>query len=161
MEKGVDRIYKEGHAGLSLLLFAPFVLLFRLLGLDLSHVIITGGLMVALSSVPDLDMEYRKYGIKHRGITHTLLFGVGVGVLIAVVMAYAFGFPGVFMGFLAGFGGTASHLLGDAFTYSSFRPFRPFSNREVAYRVFKASNRKVNGAMLTIGTLAVAGAFLV
>jgi inner membrane protein len=157
----VERIYKEGHAGLSLLLFSPFVLLFRHLGLDLSYVLITGVLMVALSSVPDLDMEYRKYGIKHRGITHTLFFGVGVGVLIAVVMAYAFGFPGIFMGFLAGFGGTASHLLGDAFTHSRFKPFRPFSNREVAYGFFKASNKTANGAMLTLGTLALIGALLV
>lgn len=154
-------MYKEGHAGLSLLLFSPFLYLFRLLGLDFSSVLVTGFLMVALSSLPDIDMEYRKYGIKHRGVTHTLLFGVGVGILLGFITGYAYGVWGYPMGFLAGFGGTASHLLGDAFTYSKFKPFRPFSNREVAYGFFKASNKEANGAMLTIGALALIGAFLV
>lgn len=145
-------MYKEGHAGLTLIVFSPFMLLFKLLGADIGYVLITGFLMVALSSVPDL--EYRHYGIKHRGITHTLLFGLGLGILFAFLMGYAFGSIGLLMGSLAGFGGTVSHLVGDSFTYHKFKLFYPFSDKEVAYGFFKAANKTANTAMLTIGVIA-------
>jgi len=58
------------------------------------------------------------------------------------------------MGFIAGFGGTASHLVGDAFTYSKFQPFRPFSDKEVAYGLFKASNKTANNTMFILGIAA-------
>jgi len=110
--------------------------------------------MVALSSLPDLDMEFRVYGIKHRGITHTFLGGVFFGVVFAILMGYVYGGIGWLMGFIAGFGGTLSHLLGDVFTYSPFKPFYPLSSREVAFGYFKASNKTVNNAMLTLGVIA-------
>ena len=139
---------KEGHVGLSLILFSPFMYLFRVLGVDMSNVLITCVLMAGLSSVPDLDLQW---GIKHRGITHTFLFGCGVGILFSFLLGYAFGLWGWFMGFVAGFGGTASHLLGDAFTYSPFRPLYPFSDIEVAYGFFNASNKTANSTFLGLG----------
>jgi len=54
----------------------------------------------------------------------------------------------------AGFGGTASHLLGDALTYSPFRPLYPFSQKEVAYGFFAASSRVANNAMAVVGIAA-------
>ena len=57
------------------------------------------------------------------------------------------------MGFVAGFGGVGSHLIGDAFTYHKFKPLYPFSKKEIAYGLFEASNKKVNNAMLTIGLI--------
>lgn len=144
-------MYKEGHAGLSFLLFSPFMLVFRAMSAEMSYVVLTCLLMVTLSSIPDLDIQW---GIKHRGITHTFLFGAVVGVLFAILIGYAYGSLGWLMGFIAGFGATASHLLGDAFTYSPFRPFYPFSKKEVAYGFFKASNKKANAAMLSVGIIA-------
>lgn len=146
-------MYKEGHAGLSLLLFSPFMFLFRSLGVVMNYVLLTGLLMVALSSLPDLDMEYKVY-IRHRGITHTIPFGVIVGVVFAILLGYAYGSAGWLMGFVAGFGGVGSHLLGDAFTYHKFKPLYPFSHREIAYGFFKASNKVANRAFLIIGVIA-------
>jgi len=118
----------------------------------MTYILLTGFLMIGLSSLPDIDMEYRKY-IKHRGITHTLLFGILVGVAFSIVMGYAYESMGWLMGFAAGFGGVGSHLIGDAFTYHKFKPLYPFSNKEIAYGLFEASNKKVNNAMLTIGLI--------
>jgi len=75
-------MHKEGHAGLSLILFSPFMFLFRSLGVEMSYVLITWALMISLSSLPDIDIELQRgYGIgKHSGLTHTLLFGLFVGI---------------------------------------------------------------------------------
>ena len=128
---------------------APVIFLFRSLGADMTNVLMTGLLMAGLSSVPDFDLEWH---IKHRGVTHTVLFGLAAGVIFAVLLGmYAFGSWGWSMGFIAGFGGTLSHLLGDALTYQKFQPLWPFSDKEVAYGFFAASNRAVNNAMLVLG----------
>ncbi len=141
-------MYSEGHAGLSFILFSPFLFLFRIVGADMTYVLITCILMVALSSIPDLDM---RFAIKHRGITHTFVFGIVIGVLFSILLGYSYGSLGWLMGFIAGFGGTASHLLGDAFTYRPFKPLCPFSDKEVAFGLFRASSKTANRAMLVIG----------
>ena len=117
----------------------------------MSYVVMTCLLMVLFSSIPDLDI---KFEMKHRGITHTLLFGIGVGILCAIGLGWVYGTLGWVMGFVAGFGGTASHLIGDSFTYSPFKPLYPFSNREVAYGFFKASNKTANALMFVLGLVA-------
>ena len=120
--------------------------------------------MVGLSSLPDIDMELRReYGIeiKHRGITHTFLAGIIFGIAFSALLGVAYGILGNFMGFIAGFGGTASHLLGDAFTYERFKPFYPFSKREVALGKFKSNNKTVNKTMLTVGVIAFIIPFVV
>lgn len=106
--------------------------------------------MVSLSSIPDWDMEGH---IKHRGITHTFLAGIVVGIVFAVLIGYAYGTVGWIMGFLSGFGGIASHLLGDSFNHSPIKPFAPFSDREVAFGFFKSSNNTANRAMLMLGII--------
>jgi len=115
----------------------------------MTYILITCFLMVGLSSLPDLDIQWE---IKHRGITHTFFFGMIVGILFAVLIGYAYGIIGWLMGFVAGFGGTASHLLGDAFTHTPFRPFTPFSDREMgALGLFRSDNKTVNRTMLVLG----------
>ncbi|MFQ6064195.1 MAG: metal-dependent hydrolase [Candidatus Bathyarchaeia archaeon] len=116
------------------------------------YVLITCLLMVGLSSLPDLDITWE---IKHRGITHTFLFGIIFGILFAVLIGYAYGVIGWIMGFISGFGGTASHLLGDAFTITSFKPFLPFSQKEIGgYGFFRSSNRSVNRTIFVLGVIA-------
>lgn len=145
-------MYKDGHAGLSFLLYSPFIFLFRSLGVDMTYILITCLLMVGLSSLPDLDIQWE---IRHRGMTHTFLFGIIFGILFAVLIGYAYGITGWIMGFISGFGGTASHLLGDAFTFRPFRPFLSFSQREIGgYGFFRSSNKAVNRTMLVLGVIA-------
>jgi len=152
--RGFRRLHKEGHVGLSLILFSPFMLLFRSLNADMTYVLITCVLMAAFSSLPDIDIELQgEYGIKHRGITHTFLFGIGVGILLGILMSYAYASLGWLMGFIAGFGSTASHILGDTFTFEQFSPFSPFSSMEVSFGLFGSSNKIVNNFMLGLGVI--------
>lgn len=147
MKEG-DQLYKEGHAGLSLILFSPLIMLFNALNADLSYILITGLLMVSLSSIPDLDM---KWELRHRGITHTLIFGLVAGIFFCLILGYAMGPLGFLMGFVAGFGATLSHLLGDALTHSPFKPFYPFSEREIAYGICSSRSKIANQALMTAG----------
>jgi membrane-bound metal-dependent hydrolase YbcI (DUF457 family) len=109
-------MHAEGHAGLTFLLSAVAVAFFKLLKIDLSTIVIVSLLMVFLSSIPDLDL---RLGIEHRGITHTFVFGLAVGVIIGILFGSGGDWTSAVIGFIAGFGGTVSHLLGDAFTYES------------------------------------------
>jgi len=96
-----------------------------------TYVLITCILMVAFSSLPDIDIELQsEYGIKHRGITHTFLFGIIVGILFSILIGYVYGSLGWLMGFTAGFGATLSHILGDAFTYERFAPLFSFLEKK-------------------------------
>ncbi len=136
----------------SLILFSPFVFLFKAIAADMTYVLLTCFLMVALSSIPDLDVQWE---IKHRGITHIILFGIFVGILFSILIGYAYGPLGLIMGFVAGFGATSSHLLGDAFTYMSFKPFYPFSQKEVSFGFFEASDKIANRSLLIIGIIVI------
>ncbi len=122
----------------------------------MNYVILTCFLLVALSFVPDLDILVKRiqWKTKHRGITHTFLFGAVVGVLFSLVLGYGYGSLGWPMGFVAGFGGTASHLLGDALAYGSFKPLYPFSDKELTGGFFKVSNKTANNAILVLGIVA-------
>lgn len=141
-------MYREGHIGLSLLLSSPFIFLFRVFEIDVNYIVTACLLMAALSSIPDVDVQFE---VKHRGITHTVIFGVIVGFTLSILFSYFTGGVYWLIGFIAGFGGTISHLIGDALTYSKFKPFYPFSNREVAYGLFKASSKVVNRGILALG----------
>jgi len=89
------------------------------------------------------------------------LAGVIFGIAFGALMGYPNNVLGWTLGLLAGFGGTTSHLLGDAFTYESFKPFYPFSNKEAALRRFRSGNKTINRSMLAIGTFAFIIPFLV
>lgn len=142
-------MYPEGHAGLSLLILSPFVLTFGLV--DLGS-IATCLLIAFLSSLPDIDLRWRRL-VRHRSpLTHSLLAGVGFGIGFAVItswVGYGWG-----LGFIAGFGGTGLHLVGDIFTYTPIKPLWPFSRRGVALGLFKSSNPFVNKGMMAVGGLA-------
>jgi membrane-bound metal-dependent hydrolase YbcI (DUF457 family) len=104
------------------------------------------------SSLPDIDL--RSGGvIEHRSpLTHSVLAGVGFG--LALGMAFAHFGAGFWLGFISGFLGTCFHLLGDALTFTSLRPFWPLSRRVIAFRLVKSSNPLVNWALAAIGVIA-------
>lgn len=166
---------KPGHYGVSLGLYAPIAA--RLLGSDLPALALGGGVvLLGLTMLPDVDT--RLPGIAHRGPTHTVLFALAVGAVVALVadlaVAPAFGdfgadawgvVPGVRTG-LGGFGffiGTlaiVSHLLADVITPMGVRPFWPVSGWSISLDITPARNGVANYVLLTAGTFLAASAVL-
>ncbi len=147
---------REGHVGLSLLVFSLLLLPF---GWN-QHVMTFIILATILSSLPDWDQRFQ---IKHRAYTHNLGFGLLLGAVIGIMFGY---FQTLFlglMGFLGVLGGVLSHLLGDIIAGKKpsgkpwkLKPFKPFSDREIGYGIWKATNKKVNAGFLTVGVFSLA-----
>lgn len=166
-------MYKSGHFGLSLTLYAPFLYFFLqsnryLVGL-LGLFIVT-----ACSSLPDLDLKIKF--IKHRGYSHTIVGAVVIGAIISVAtfisyvyiiniissfgleMKYTAAMFAV-MGFLFGFYGTLTHYAGDIVTPMGLKPLAPFSKKEYTLDLFYAKNKLANGGSLFLGFLITASVF--
>jgi membrane-bound metal-dependent hydrolase YbcI (DUF457 family) len=139
--------------------------LLKVFGVDTNLIVVTAFLMVAVSFAPDLDILVRRYGVKtrHRGLTHTFLFGAVVGFLFSATLGYVYGSLGWVTGFVVGFGGTASHLLGDILTREqpNVKPFYPFSEREVNLGLFKASDKTANNTAVALGVIAFAVSYVI
>ena len=149
-----NEMYSKGHAGLTLLLVSILMLPFG----DNQNALIVIVLSAGLSALPDIDMELRKQVsfIHHRGVTHSVLFAIVSGLVFSGLFFYSHGtllWAG--MGFLSAFLGVISHLIGDSFTYHSFKPLWPFSEREVSYGFCRANDRSVNEGLMTAGGLAL------
>lgn len=73
-------MHPTGHQGVALLVYAPIA---YLLLIENAFVLAIGGLvvMLGLAMLPDIDM--RLPGVPHRGPTHTLLFSLLVGGVVA------------------------------------------------------------------------------
>ncbi|RLM63264.1 metal-dependent hydrolase [Halorubrum sp. Atlit-8R] len=157
-------MYRKGHVGASLVVYAP--LGFLVTALASIEVGAAGAVGVAsLAMVPDLDM--RVPFVKHRGITHTVWFallvgiafgaaGLAVGLRSGLVEALLFGGAG----FLFGVVTIGSHLLADALTPMGVRPFAPLRDTEYTLDLVAAANPLANYALLGLG-VAVAAAALV
>jgi len=155
-------MYRRGHWGVSLLVFAPVGLAFVLGGRpDLAFV--GGAAMLWLSTLPDVD--HRLPVVSHRGPTHTLAFalvvgavGAGAGVGLSSVLdadratLAAFGFGIGTLGILA-------HLLADALTPAGVPLLWPLSGRDVSVSLTRADNTLANYVLLAVGVCvtAVAG----
>ena len=151
----VSHVYRNGHIGASLVVYAPFgFLVTALVSIEVGLVGAAG--VASMAMVPDLDM--RIPFVKHRGITHTVWFALLVGA--------AFGVVGLAVGFRRGvaeavlFGGAAflfgavtivSHLLADALTPMGIRPFAPVRDAEYTLDLFTAANPIANYALLGMG----------
>jgi len=135
------------------------------MGADINHLVLSCLIMVSVSLAPDIDIILEiTYGrTEHRGITHTLLFGLIIGVFFSVMLGYSVGSLGWLTGFVAGFGGIASHLLGDILTTGSpkVKPLYPFSNAGLALGFFKASDKKANNTMCLLGIAAFMASYAV
>jgi len=163
-EDTVDRVYRNGHVGASLLVYAPFgFLAAALVSIEAGAV---GALAVAsMSTVPDLDV--RVPFVKHRGITHTVWFALLVGAAFGVAGAAVGGQNGAAtaplfggIGFLFGAGTIVSHLLADALTPMGIRPYAPVRDDEYTLNLFTAANPVANYALLGLGGVAAAVALV-
>ncbi len=138
---------RRGHLGLSMLaIFGSF----SVLGIRDMEALFAGLVALALSTVPDMDM---RMGMRHRGVTHSLGFAVLLGILTGAMFLYM-GLPAL-LGFLAGFGGVALHIVGDMLTYRPITPMWPLSGRRIALRLFRSNSRLANGLASAAGSAAL------
>lgn len=137
-----------GHTGLTLLIFSFLTLPF---GFSKNAVVLIG-LAAGLSSLPDIDIRFE---IKHGTYTHNILAALIFGAVFGFILFYAGGLLWGLIGFVAAFGGTMSHLLGDALTHMKFKPLWPFSKVEVGLGRFESGSKQANSRMMKIGTLAL------
>jgi len=153
-------MYRPGHIGAALLVYAPLGLLVLLV--ELPGLAVIGGVVsVSLASLPDVD--HRLPLVSHRGVTHTLLFAIAVGLSVGAAGWLFGGALDVATALqLAAFGsvvGTAtvvSHLLADVITPMGIRPFWPVSGRHYTFSLTRADNLIANYLLLVAGSVAVA-----
>lgn len=168
-------MYKTGHMGTNILLFSP--ILFLLLIFNNEFLAFASlAFVVFFASLPDIDIKYSYLPfITHRGITHTIWFGLIIGSITAVIFyiisptvlynhnALVIGLYGGFIGFYT----IAGHILADSFTPMGIRPFkkpryipnsRIFSNKRYSFDFFTAKNPIANSLLLALGVLACGAA---
>ena len=159
-------MYRTGHLGVSLLVFAPLGYLLVAAGEPLAA-LVTGGAMLWLAMLPDVD--HRIPGIPHRGPTHSLLFAALVGAAFAAVGALLGDVTAAVerarltgFGFFVGFVAVGTHLLGDLLTPAGVRLFWPVGPA-YSLTLARADNTVANYGLFLIGVFAVgvAGAFAV
>ena len=158
-------VYATGHYGMALLVYAPVG--FLLLEVDPTLAFVGGAGVVALATLPDIDMDLPL--VPHRGPTHSLPFVA----LVAAVLGAA----GWVVGqgswqplgpsaraalFAAGLGviGVGSHLLADMLTPAGINPFWPLPGDTITFDIARADNTVANYALLGLGALAAAVALV-
>jgi inner membrane protein len=158
-------MYKTGHYGAALLVYAPVGGTLLAAGFD-AAALVGGAVVVGLSGLPDVDQ--RVPFVEHRGPTHTVgfLFLVGLAVgaaAVAVSQATSMGQTAVLgaFGFLVGGLAVGSHLLADALTPMGITPFRPFSDAHYTVSLTRADNAVANYLLLGAGVLATVATALV
>jgi inner membrane protein len=161
-------MFRLGHYGVSLLVFAPIGFLLVTTGaVELAFV--TGATMLWLSMLPDVD--HKVPGISHRGPTHSLLFAALVGGVFAAVGAFlgqslgltatlgGFGSVGLgVFGFFVGSVTVVAHLLGDAITPMGVNFLWPLSGRRYSLSLTPAKSTLWNYGLFVLGVFAVAAA---
>jgi len=154
-------MYRRGHWGVSLLVFAPVGFALVLAGRpDLA--VVGGAAMLWLSMLPDWD--HRLPVISHRGPTHTLAFallvgavgaGAGVGLTSVLGDGRATLVP---FGFAIGTLAILAHLLADALTPAGIPLLWPLSTRDFSVYLTRADNTLANYVLFAVGICATAAA---
>ncbi len=155
-------MYQLGHYGVALLAYAPLGVAVALAGVEVLAVV--GALVcVSLSTLPDCDHSVPF--LEHRGITHTLVFAVLVGGVLAAAASVLVSSQTPFVtdlavafAFVVGTLSIVSHLVADAITPMGIRPFRPFSRYHYTAKLTPAANPIANYALFALGVCATVGA---
>lgn len=157
-------MYRLGHQGLNLALYAPVLGLATVLDYGLLGLV--GAVVVFVTaSLPDVDVKVP--GIAHRGITHTVWAALAVGLLAAVGTWLVTGGTGSVagtsrIGLAVTAGGSLAfsvlgHVTGDALTPMGIRPFAPLDGREYSLGVCRADSWLGNRLLFGVGVGSVAG----
>jgi inner membrane protein len=151
-------MYKTGHWGTALLVWAPVGIGLLLAGYQ-SAAVVGGAGMVALARLPDYDQRVPL--VSHRGSTHTLAFALLVGLLCGTALLAVASSVGTGRALaLGGFGfavGTLSilsHLLADALTPAGVTVLWPLSGENYSLNLVRADNTFANYGLLAVGVLA-------
>ncbi|WP_254274202.1 metal-dependent hydrolase [Haloarcula marina] len=152
-------MYRPGHYGAALLVYAPLGAAF--VTLDSFGLAVAGGaLSLVLAPVPDYDQRVPL--VTHRGVTHTLLFALAVGLVLGTA-GWLLGSTGgvapwrpAAFGFLVGTTAIVSHLLADVITPAGIAPLWPLSGKKYTLSLTRADNVVANYAMLALGVFAAA-----
>jgi inner membrane protein len=169
-------VYRPGHVGVTLLVYAPVGYLLLVDGRG-TLAVLGGAIAVALAMIPDFDI--RLPGVSHRGATHTLLFALCVGAALgAIGWAIANAIGGVSLPLGEGVGvrtdrvssvrlgvfafsigalTVCSHLLADVLTPMGIAPFWPVSSKRYSFDVVKASNTVANVVLFVLGVSVTLG----
>lgn len=153
-------MYRLGHFGAALLVYAPLGL--ALLLFDAPGLAVAGGaLSLALATVPDYDQ--RVPFVSHRGVTHTFLFAIvvglllgGAGWLVGSTSDAATATRLAAFGLVVGLTSIVSHLLADVVTPAGIAPFWPLSAKNYTLGLTRADNTIANYLVLALGVFAVA-----
>lgn len=150
-------MYRTGHYGTALLVYAPMAFLLQAAGFE-TLAAIGGATVVGGAMVPDVDQ--RLPFVSHRGLTHTIWFALLVGFAFGTVgwiAGEAFGPQGraglAAFGFFVGALTIGAHLLADALTPMGIRPFAPFGTGSCTLGITRAGNPIGNAALLVLGVL--------
>ncbi|WP_324661965.1 metal-dependent hydrolase [Haloarcula sediminis] len=147
-------MYRLGHQGAALVVYAPLGLALLLLGRP-TLAVGGGAVSLSLASLPDIDQ--RLPGVAHRGSTHTLGFALTVGATLGALgwlLGRSAGVEAAVAFAVVGAAGTAaivSHLLADALTPMGITPFWPVSDRHYTADLCRADNTLANYALLALG----------
>lgn len=164
-------MYRTGHLGVALLVFAPIGYLLVDAGAALAA-LLTGAVVLWLAMLPDVD--HRLPVVSHRGVTHSLLFAAAVGAVFAAVgvaletaggdalAAELLGLDALGVGvvpfaFALGFLAVASHLLGDLLTPAGVNLFWPIP-RTFSLYLTRADSTVANYGLFLLGLFAVGAA---
>jgi len=148
-------MFKKGHLGVSLLVFAPIGYTLVADGFPGSAAAV-GLVMVWFAMLPDVD--HRLPLIEHRGPTHSLLFaalvggvGWGVGTAAETVVSSSLSLPTV--GFAVGALTVGAHLLGDLLTPAGVPLLWPLSGRSFSLSLAPANSTLANSGLFALGLL--------
>jgi inner membrane protein len=152
-------VYRTGHYGAALLVWAPVGLAALLAGFP-EAALLGGAGTLALTRLPDYDL--RVPFLTHRGITHTVWFALAVGGALGAAGWFGLGDPEL-AAFAAAVGllAVGAHLLADVITPAGIAPFYPLSRREYTLSLATADSRLANGLLLAAGAFCTAAAALV
>lgn len=155
-------MYRAGHYGVSLLVYAPVLAVLLATGYRVAAVAGLVGVLV-LAPVPDYDQ--RVPFVSHRGPTHTFAFAGLVGAAFAgvVLLAPVEGvarLPLAVFAFGVGALGIVAHLAGDVLTPAGIEPFWPLSSRNYSLYLTRADNTLANYLLFCCGVAATVGVYV-
>mgnify|MGYP000170271718 CR=1 FL=1 len=156
-------MYRKGHLGVSLLVFAPVGYWLVSVG-EPEAAMLTGVVLLWFAMLPDID--HRLPVIEHRGVTHSLVFAGLVGGLFAVVgvalgdVVRVAGLGLGTFGFLLGVLTVGAHLVGDALTPAGVPLLWPLP-QTYSLSLTRADNTLANYGLFVVGIVVTGGWVLV
>jgi inner membrane protein len=168
-------MYRAGHYGAALIAASP--LAFALTYFHQPFVAVASVItMLALTRIPDWDMWLP--GVSHRGITHTIVFTIFIGGLMAVTfpaLLYVFRSPlmsylpvtlepatyvsAAGLGFLTGALAILAHLAADIITPRGIHPFLPHDSTRYTLDLVPARSPSGNALLQLVGLVCIVVAF--